>query len=180
MPEHDKRTKLHATPLENTSNFAGGVGDQISFGLTAKAREPLIRYYAGADGGYGDGCDHDSKAYAAGEYTGVLYEIATIMVGSIQAAGEVMVGHEFSHFLPNRWVGKCHTIWNGNYVSKEVHALSDPFRYRFMPAAWKACNKPMGFCSKWIARIPNTVKGTAASAWVACVHSGNKDNRGAN
>jgi hypothetical protein len=44
-------------------------------------------------------------------------------------------GKEFSHWIPNR-AGGPRSIWNGNYVPKSTHALSDPYRYRFMPRSW--------------------------------------------
>ena len=74
------------------------------------------------------------------------------------AAGK---GKEFSHWIPNR-AGGPRSIWNGNYVPKSTHALSDPYRYRFMPRSWKG-NNPMynPFRKHWV-RFPNALKGIGA------------------
>ena len=75
-------------------------------------------------------------------------------------------GKEFSHWIPRRnlpnWLKNRKTIWNGNFVPTETHALSDPYRYRFMPKNWKAKN-PMynPFKKHWI-RLPNSYKGIGA------------------
>jgi hypothetical protein len=54
------------------------------------------------------------------------------------------------------------TIFNGNYVSTATHALPDPYRYRFMPRAWKEANAPMNRAMAQWTRFPNVYKGTAA------------------
>lgn len=52
----------------------------------------------------------------------------------------------------------------GNVTSITEHAVNDPFRYRFMPAGWKALN-PMNptWRQQWN-RIPYLLKGAAAGA----------------
>jgi hypothetical protein len=53
---------------------------------------------------------------------------------------------------------------NGNLVTAAEHALNDPYRYRFMSAAWKAAN-PMNpaWLQQWN-RIPLLLKGAGAGA----------------
>jgi len=61
-------------------------------------------------------------------------------------------------------MGGPRSNWNGNFVDKVVHALSDPYRYRFMPKAWKAENPmPNMLWQQWT-RIPNVYKGAGAGA----------------
>jgi RHS repeat-associated protein len=68
---------------------------------------------------------------------------------------------EFSHWIPSRWGGP-RTLWNGNYVSRATHALSDPYRYRFMSRAWKAQNPlPNALVRQWV-RVPRVYKGASA------------------
>ena len=62
------------------------------------------------------------------------------------------------HWIPNRW-GGARSLWNGNYVTTVKHALSDPFRYRFMPRTWKALNPLPSMLSQQWNRIPYLWKG---------------------
>ena len=78
----------------------------------------------------------------------------------MRAAGAKGVGKEFSHWIPNRW-GGLRSNWNGNYVSRAEHALSDPYRYQFMPKAWKAENPLPSMAEQQWVRIPNVYKGAA-------------------
>ena len=55
-------------------------------------------------------------------------------------------------------------LFNGNYVSKATHALSDPYRYRFMPRSWKESNAPMGVLKSQFTRLPNVYKGMGIGA----------------
>ena len=80
-----------------------------------------------------------------------------------EAAGGPARGLEFSHWIPNRAGGPV-SIFNGNYVSPVTHALSDPWRYRFMSPVWKASNPmPSVMMQQWM-RIPNVFKGAGAGA----------------
>ncbi len=79
------------------------------------------------------------------------------------SAGAKGRGLEFSHWIPNR-MGGSRTKWNGNYVPKNTHALSDPYRYRFMPRTWKTKNAPYNAFKKHWTRLPNVYKGLGASA----------------
>ena len=88
---------------------------------------------------------------------------AALGVLGVAGAGTKGLGKEFSHWIPNR-AGGPRSIWNGNYVPKNTHALSDPYRYRFMPRTWKG-NNPMynPFRKHWV-RFPNAGKGVGAGA----------------
>jgi RHS repeat-associated protein len=82
---------------------------------------------------------------------------AGLKLGQIQA-GRPGPGKEFSHWIPNRHGGPV-SIWNGNYVDRMVHVMSDPYRYRFMPRLWKMNNPmPSVFVQQWV-RIPYVWKG---------------------
>ena len=59
-------------------NFAAGIGDNLSFGLTAMARNAM---------GIGDVVDECSGAYTAGEWVGTGLSLATGIAGGIKAAG---------------------------------------------------------------------------------------------
>jgi RHS repeat-associated protein len=80
-------------------------------------------------------------------------------------AGAKGAGLEFSHWIPRRFGGP-RSIWNGNFVSTETHALSDPYRYRFMQKAWKALNEIHDPATRQWERIPEVYKGAAAGALI--------------
>jgi RHS repeat-associated protein len=135
-------------------DFSAGMGDVILFG-----QGQGLRNLVGVDGGI----DQCSDAYDAGEWAGIAASVATGVAGGIKAAGVRGVGKEFSHWIPNR-LGGPRSIWNGNFVSTKTHALSDPYRYRFMPRTWKAQNPmPNQAWQQWV-RIPNVYKGGAVGA----------------
>lgn len=135
-------------------DFGAGMGDTILFGQGQRVRDAL-----GIDGGI----DQCSGAYGYGEWAGIGASVATGLAGGLKAAGTRGAGKEFSHWIPNR-MGGPRSTWNGNYVSTSRHALSDPYRYRFMPRSWKAQNPmPNATIQQWV-RIPNVYKGGAAGA----------------
>jgi len=110
----------------NATDFCAGWGDTLSFGITKG-----IRYLADCDGVV----DFESGWYTAGEVTGFVH---TTLIGGAcgwRAAGQPGPGKEFSHWIPQRYGGcfRRYTKWNGNYVTKEVHACSDPYRWKTMP-----------------------------------------------
>lgn len=133
-------------------DFGAGMGDTILFGQGQRIRDAL-----GVDGGV----DQCSDAYDYGEWAGIGASLATGFAGGVRAAGVKGAGKEFSHWIPNR-MGGPRTIFNGNYVSTATHAVSDPYRYRFMPRVWKAANPPMSTPMAQWTRIPNVYKGAAA------------------
>ena len=138
--------------LQNLSDFSAGFGDTLTFGITRWIRKQL-----GSD----DIVNKCSDWYKGGEWTGVAYSIATGLIGGLRAAGTRAAGKEFSHWIPKR-MGGPRSIWNGNYVTPAEHALSDPYRYRFMPRTWKSENPlPNVFKRQWN-RLPKWIKGTGA------------------
>jgi RHS repeat-associated protein len=133
-------------------DFSAGFGDTLSFGVTNWVRNEM---------GTNDAVNKCSAYYTAGEYSGIALDVAIGGAAGLEAAGTRGAGKEFSHWIPNR-MGGPRSMWNGNYVTKEVHALSDPYRYRFMPKSWKAQNPmPNVAWQQWV-RIPNVYKGAAA------------------
>ncbi|QDQ28329.1 hypothetical protein FNU76_19330 [Chitinimonas arctica] len=135
-------------------DFSAGFGDTLSFGLTDMARDQL---------GTNGSVDKCSASYTGGEVSGVLVSTAIGGAAGWRAAGTKGWGKEFSHWIPNR-KGGPRSLWNGNYVTKVEHALSDPYRYRFMPRTWKEANPmPNTVIQQWN-RIPNVYKGGAAGA----------------
>ena len=134
-------------------DFSAGFGDTLSFGATDWLRDRM---------GTNGAVDKCSGAYSAGELAGVGYDIAQGGAIGWQVAGAKGVGKEFSHWIPNR-MGGPRSKWNGNFVPTATHALSDPYRYRFMPRAWKAENPmPNPAMQQWV-RIPDVYKGAVAS-----------------
>lgn len=139
---------------QSVVDFSAGMGDVILF-----AQGQRLRDLVGVDGGV----DQCSSAYSAGEWAGIAASVATGVAGGIRAAGARGLGREFSHAIPAR-SGGPRSIWNGNYVTTAEHALSDPYRYRFMPRAWKAQNPMPNRLDQLWTRTPNTWKGAAGGA----------------
>jgi RHS repeat-associated protein len=133
-------------------DFGAGLGDVILFGQGQRLRDLFD-----VDGGI----DQCSDEYSAGEWSGVAASMATGLAGGLKAAGAKGTGKEFSHWIPNR-MGGPRSTWNGNFVPTATHALSDPYRYRFMPRSWKAQNPMPNAASQQWTRIPNAYKGGAA------------------
>jgi hypothetical protein len=99
----------------------------------------------------------------------VLIAGATAGAGYVkgaQSAGAAARGLEFSHWIPAR-SGGARSIWNGNFVPTATHALSDPYRYRFMPKVWKADNPMPSVASQQWTRIPYVYKGIGAGVGVS-------------
>ena len=133
-------------------DFGAGMGDTILFGQGQRIRDAF-----GVDGGV----DQCSDAYDYGEWAGIAGSLATGLAGGLKAAGARGAGKEFSHWIPNR-MGGPRSPWNGNFVPTTTHALSDPYRYQFMPRTWKAQNPMPNAASQQWTRIPNAYKGGAA------------------
>ena len=135
--------------LSTLSDYSAGFGDFISFGTTRWIRQQMgtdyvVNYYSGA--------------YSAGKWSGVAFVVTSGVAGGLKAAGSAGRGLEFSHWIPVR-MGGVRTIWNGNYVRTATHALSDPYRYRFMSRAWKALNPMPNRLVQQLIRLPNWIKG---------------------
>ncbi len=138
--------------LAGLQNFFAGFSNALTFGVSDALFNEL-------------GVDNDpcADAYTWGQVTGVVLDTAVGAAAGARAAGSAGRGLEFSHWIPNRFGGP-RTILNGNYVSAAEHALSDPFRYRFMPRAWKASNPaPSQLVQQW-SRLPKILKGAGAGA----------------
>lgn len=139
--------------LDTVTNFAAGTGDTLSFGGTAAIRTTF-------DIG---NVDRSSMAYSTGEVTGFGISVLTGGGVGLRLGGAAAKGLEFSHWWPNRWGGP-RSLYNGNFVTKVEHALSDPYRYRFMARSWKATNPlPSPIIQQWN-RIPWVWKGAGAGA----------------
>ena len=104
-----------------------------------------------------------------------LITAATVGAGTVkgvQAAGTAGRGLEFSHWIPAR-VGGGRSLLNGNFVDAATHALSDPYRYRFMPKVWKAENPMPSVISQQWTRLPDVYKGTGAGLIITgAAHAG--------
>jgi RHS repeat-associated protein len=132
-------------------DFSAGFGDTMSLGVTDWVRDQM---------GTNDVVNKCSGYYTAGEVTGVAASVALGGAAGWEAAGVRGAGKEFSHWIPAR-MGGPRSKWNGNYVSTIEHALSDPYRYQFMPKVWKADNPMPNILSQQWDRIPNVYKGAA-------------------
>ncbi|WP_246432211.1 RHS repeat-associated core domain-containing protein [Xanthomonas theicola] len=143
-------------------DFAAGFGDTISFGATDWVRDQM---------GTNDAVNKCSGGYSAGEWSGIAYGFAAGGATGWRSAGK-KAGMEFSHWIPNR-MGGPRSLWNGNYVSTVTHALSDPYRYRFMPRAWKALNPMPSRLTQQLVRLPSVYTGAAAGGAVAGASAAN-------
>ena len=132
-----------------------GLTDTLTWGESQSYRQENGLEYA-------DPC---SAAYEGGELAGIATNIVAGGGLGLEAAGTEGAGLEFSHWIPSR-MGGPRSLWNGNYVSDVDHALSDPYRYNFMPKAWKESNDLPGPLTQQWNRIPNVYKGGAAGAAV--------------
>lgn len=130
-----------------------GFSDVITLGVSRWARGALGTEYT-------DPC---SSSYRVGEWLGVGALAVAGGGAGLRAAGEAGPGLEFSHWIPKR-LGGPRSLWNGNFVTTERHALSDPYRYRFMKAWWKDENPMPNMLLQQFERIPNVYKGTALGA----------------
>jgi RHS repeat-associated protein len=133
-------------------DFSAGFGDAVSLGLTNLARDHM---------GTNDAVNKCSGYYTAGEVAGVAVDAVIGGAAGWEAAGAKGAGKEFSHWIPNR-MGGPRSKWNGNFVSTAEHALSDPYRYRFMPKVWKAENPMPNMVQQQWVRVPNVYRGATA------------------
>lgn len=138
-------------------DFTSGFGDTISIGATDWIRDQLNT------NGVVNQCSGD---YRGGEWAGIAYGFVAGGVAGLRAAGSRGFGKEFSHWIPNR-AGGPRSLWNGNFVTTRIHALSDPYRYRFMPKTWKAGNPIWSAWKRQLVRLPNWMKGSAIGGSIA-------------
>jgi RHS repeat-associated protein len=145
-------TGLPDSYRKNAINAIAGASDAATLGVTHWVREQI---------GANRDVDECSTVYRGGEVAGVVAGTVFGGAAGLRAAGTRGAGREFSHWIPAR-MGGPRSLWNGNYVTIERHALSDPYRYRFMPRTWKAANPlPSRVGQQWV-RVPNVYKGAAA------------------
>ena len=143
--------------LSNTADVIAGAGDTISFGVSAWFRRKMAGKDPRSCNGY----------YKTGGWIGVGLSTATGAAAGLEKAGAAGAGKEFSHWIPAR-LGGPRTVLNGNYVSTAEHALSDPYRYRFMPRVWKEANPLPGAATQQLNRVPSVLTGAGiGAAWGA-------------
>jgi RHS repeat-associated protein len=141
--------------LNQAADFSAGAGSVLTFGMT-----DMINNATGAS----SVVNKCSVAHMLGKAAGIgLFAAAGGALGAEAAeanAGEE--GYEFSHWIPNR-MGGPRSIWNGNYVSEQMHYLTDPFRF---PSGWQAYGPKLNPVAQQILRIPYPYVGGAAGALV--------------
>jgi hypothetical protein len=152
--------------LQNLSDFSAGAGSVLSFGLT-----DAINDWTGAS----SVVNKCSGWYTAGEVSGIALTTAIGGAEGLEEGLEKSAGDEWSHWIPDRlkdsrggWIPDAivDSDLNGQFVSAEEHALSDPFRYRFMPKGWKGNNPIDPAWLQQLNRIPPWVTGAGAGAAV--------------
>ena len=143
-------------------NFSAGFGDTLSFGGTNWIRNMMNT------NGEVNSC---SGSYRAGEWTGVVFDIALGGAAGWRAAGAKGAGKEFSHWIPNR-IGGPRSKWNGNYVTPAEHYFHDPFRY---PSGWRDLGDKFPAWLQQLDRIPNVYKGRAVGAGAGAAGNGLND-----
>ncbi|HXI32501.1 MAG TPA: IPT/TIG domain-containing protein [Gemmatimonadales bacterium] len=146
--------------VQDAANFSAGLGDNLTFGGTRKIRE-----WMGTD----QVVNKCSGFYTAGEVSGVALSVAIGAGAGAEAAQGAARGMEWSHWIPNRYrtflpEAVIDSELNGRYVTTAEHALNDPYRYRFMPRAWKDANPINPAWLRQWNRAPEWVKGAAAGA----------------
>jgi hypothetical protein len=140
--------------VQDVGNVAEAFTDALTFGSASRLNDAL-----GA-GQYVNRCGIGHKlGTAAGIVTTIALGGAMGAEAAEANAGEQ--GFEFSHWIPDR-MGGPRILENGNWISIAEHAVNDPFRYRFMPAAWKALNPMNPAWLQQLNRIPFLLRGAAA------------------
>ncbi|WP_445535881.1 hypothetical protein [Acinetobacter sp. G18] len=153
-----------------TYNYIMGFANGISLGLG----QPISNWFYGFET-----ADINSSAYSFGSLPSLVLSTIGGGVRSMTMAGAPAKGFEFSHWVPSRFVNTKQTEsrisfldndfgkwlvqkgnkWNGNYVPTKTHALSDPFRYQFMPKTFKEVNAMPSTYIQQYNRIPLVYKG---------------------
>jgi RHS repeat-associated protein len=134
---------------------AKGAGAELSFGLYKPC--------------------YTSNLQRQGGYVGTGLAMAGETLAGWGAAGKAVRGAtEYSHWIPARAMpgGRGSLLdkvtraarLNGNNVSRAEHALSDPWRHRFMPRAWKQANPLPNVVSQQLNRVPRFPLGMATAA----------------
>ncbi|NJL29610.1 MAG: RHS repeat-associated core domain-containing protein [Thermoanaerobaculia bacterium] len=144
--------------LQVLSDFSGGFGDTLSFGLTAKIRKAM---------GVEHVVDRCSGLYTGGKIFGVGVSLALGAGIGSRLASRAEQGLEWSHWIPQRYTSPVpgsivNSPLNGRFLTPVQHALNDPLRYRFAPKAWKELNPINPFWKRHWNRAPEWFKGGAA------------------
>jgi len=157
---------VESTPLNDPSgaadwlqmggDFSNGAADILTFGITVQINNAL---------GNSQFVNNCSGSHTLGTVVGIALSTAIGGAAGAEAAeaNAGREGFEFSHWIPDR-MGGPRSILNGNWVSIAEHAVNDPFRYKFMPAAFKALNAMNPAALQQWNRIPLLLKGIAVGA----------------
>ena len=100
----------------------------------------------------------NSAEYLIANQIGAIEGGATLG-GLIGLAGKGMQGFEYSHFVPQRLLNlvgisrSWRPIYNGTYVPSMYHALTDLYRYRFVPRSIKGVIGAQSFIPQGIQQI---------------------------
>jgi RHS repeat-associated protein len=157
-------TALQSAPmgwLTSTASGWAGFGDTVSFGITNVIRDLT---------NHNDVVNKCGVGYKVGQVAGIIHSILLGGAGGWRAAGSAGPGMQFSHFIPGRaltwsswasWLGR--TRLNGNFVSQGVHAVSDPWAWRFLqfPLKRTATMLPVPIWTRLWMRLPNFPSGVA-------------------
>jgi RHS repeat-associated protein len=146
--------------------YAGDVGDTLAGEAKGAGAELSFGLYKPC---------YTSSLQRQGGYVGTGLAMAGETLAGWGAAGKAVKGAtEYSHWIPARALqggrgGLLDKVTraarlNGNNVSKAEHALSDPWRYRFMPQAWKKANPLPNAFEQQLHRLPRFPLGMAAAA----------------
>jgi RHS repeat-associated protein len=139
--------------LNNLADFSTGAGSILSFGLT-----DVINDATGAS----SVVSKCSLSHKLGGATGIGLSIAIGGAAGAEAAeaNAGRDGSEFSHFIPNR-MGGPRSVFNGNYVTQELHYLTDNFRH---PSGWQNWGPKLPPVAQQVLRIPWVYGGAGAGA----------------
>jgi hypothetical protein len=132
------------------ADFSAGAGSVFSFGVT-----DIINNATGAS----SVVNKCSGWHQLGTPTGVALSIAIGAAAGAESAA-ASEGTEFSHWIPNR-MGGPRSVWNGNYVTPNMHYLTDPFRY---PSGWQAWGPKLNPIFQQALRVPYIYDGAAIGA----------------
>lgn len=162
---HYQRTfERQGIDLLDVRDFAAGYTSTLTWGYSDKFFDSIGKY------GYRN---QNSLAHSSGEWTGFGVSIFTGGRFGWNSSGVKQVGKEFSHWVPRRTLKNTNDFlkktfgnskWNGNYVSTKMHALTDPWRYRFMKRTWKSANPIYNTAVRQILRVPFVYTGSVAGA----------------
>jgi RHS repeat-associated protein len=148
------------------TGFGDGVFRVITFGFGDLNR---IRGIAGIDGGI----DRCSKVYRYAFEAGGI-EGGFALGGALGLLGKGVRGFEFSHTVPARYIkwynlprAVVNSRLNGAYVPWYFHAMTDVYRWRFVPKRLKPFIPSLPNGAAQLLRLPPWLIGTAAGSTVS-------------